>query len=266
MPCSPLYPNIVPLWIAFPNTRMKRNNPLLAGLALVTGLCWAVRAETFTATGITEPINDVLLSSSVPGLVSAWKVKEGDFVESGAVIIELENKLEQLEAERRKLVMENKKTEWESLKKLSEKNSISVKKEEYEKAEADYKIAVAEHAMAVELLRKRSVSSPCAGYISEIVRDPGEAAQEFQPIARVVDTRQCYFVSNIEAKVAGRLKLDQSVKLEIEAAAAPVSLSGRITFLSPVVDPASGLQKVRVLFDNASGRVRPGVAGKMILE
>lgn len=245
---------------------MKRYNPLLTGLTLVTGLCLALRAETFTTAGITEPINDVLLSASVPGLVSSWKVKEGDFVERGAVLIELENKLEQLEAERRKLAMENKKTEWESLKKLSEKNSISVKKEEYEKAEAEYKIAVAEHAMAVEQLRKRSISAPCAGYISEIVRDPGEAAEEFQPIARLVDTRQCYFVSNIEAKAAGRLKLDQLVKLEIETAAAPVSVSGKITFLSPVVDPASGLLKVRILFDNAGGRIRPGVAGKMILE
>ena len=81
-----------------------------------------------------------------------------------------------------------------------------------------------------------------------------------------MDTRQCYFISNVDAKAAGRLKAGQSVKLEIEAAAAPIKFSGRIVFLSPVVDPASSLQKVRVLFDNTDGQIRPGVAGKMIFE
>ena len=47
---------------------------------------------------------------------------------------------------------------------------------------------------------------------------------------------------------------------------ATIKLKGKIVFLSPVVDPASGLQKVRVLFDNTEGQVRPGVAGKMLIE
>jgi len=226
----------------------------------------AARAETLTASGITEPFCDVVLSASVPGIVSAWKCKEGDFVESGVVIIELDSKLEQLEAERRQLAMTNKKTEWESIRKLSEKNSISVRKEELEKAETDYRIAVTEHSMAVELLRKRSIIAPCSGYVSEIVRDPGEAAEEYQPIARVVDTRQCYFTCNVEAKSAARLRNGQTVKLEIEGAAGPVAVTGKIIFLSPVVDPASGLQRVRALFDNADARIRPGVAGKMIVD
>jgi RND family efflux transporter MFP subunit len=266
MPCFPFDPIFFPGRITLPITRMKRMNPLLAGLALVTGLCLPVRAETFTATGITEPINDVLLSSSVPGLVSAWKVKEGDFVKADEVIIELDNRMEELDAERRKLAMENSKVGWESLQTLVKQSSISVKKEELLKAETEYKIATVEWQMAVEQLRRRHITSSCAGYIADIARDVGEACEAYQPLIRVVDTRQCYFVSNIEAKAAGRLKLDQSVKLEIDTAAAPVSLSGKITFLSPVVDPASGLQKVRILFDNADGRVRPGVAGKMILE
>ena len=39
------------------------------------------------------------------------------------------------------------------------------------------------------------------------------------------------------------------------------NIGGKIVFISPVVDPASGLQKVKVLFDNAEGKIRPGVSG-----
>ena len=62
------------------------------------------------------------------------------------------------------------------------------------------------------------------------------------------------------------LKLGQSVKLEIESASEPKAVEGKIVYLSPVVDPASGLQKVKALFENSNGSIRPGVAGKMFLE
>ncbi|HEY0548518.1 MAG TPA: hypothetical protein VGF13_02890, partial [Verrucomicrobiae bacterium] len=52
----------------------------------------------------------------------------------------------------------------------------------------------------------------------------------------------------------------------IETGAAPVTLNGRITFLSPVADPASGLVKVKAFFENAGGRIRPGLAGGMTVE
>ena len=85
------------------------------------------------------------------------------------------------------------------------------------------------------------------------------------PLVRIADTRRCYFISNVEAKAAGKLKLGDTVKLEIETSTTPASISGQVTFLSPVVDPASGLRKVKVLFDNSDGKINPGVAGKMHL-
>jgi len=225
-----------------------------------------VRAESIIVTGITEPIYDVMLSASVSGIVGAWKFKEGDFVKAGETIIELDKKLEELEAERRKLAMDNRKQDRDNLQALFKKSSISVKKDELEKAETEYKIAAVEHEMAVEQLRKRSIIAPCSGNITDITRDVGEACQPYQPLIRVVDTRQCYFVSNVETRAAGRLKLDQNIKVEIELSPMTATVEGKIVFLSPVVDPASGLQKVRVLFDNTDRRIRPGVAGKLIIE
>lgn len=223
-------------------------------------------AEASAATGITEPIADVVLSASVPGIVSAWHFKEGDFVKKDAVIIELDNRLEELEVERRQAAVESRKSDLDALRTLAEKSSISVKKEDVEKAETDYRIARAEQMMAMEQLRKRRVASPIDGTIVEIGRDVGEACQAYQPLIRVVDTRQCYFVSNVDAKLAGNLKTGQAVRLEIETPSGPATIEGKVTYLSPVVDPASGLQKVKVLFENEGGRVRPGVSGRIWMD
>src|SRR6187455_2698629 len=70
-------------------------------------------AEMLESAGITEPICDVVLSASVPGIVSAWRFKEGDFVKEGEAIVDLDKRLEELEVERRKLAMDNRRTEYE---------------------------------------------------------------------------------------------------------------------------------------------------------
>jgi RND family efflux transporter MFP subunit len=257
-------------------SRLETCATICRRLVLAIAFCLSFASHTFAAddprplqligTGITEPICDVTLSPAMAGIVSAWKVKEGDFVKEGDVILELDRSLEELEVKRRNLVTENHKMELDALQTLSKKNSISVKKDELDKAETEYKVAAAEEQIAAEALRRRYIAAPCSGIVAEFSKRVGEACQTYQPLARITDTRQCYLVSNVEFRLAGGLKTGQTVHLEIEAAPAPVSLRGKIIFLSPVVDPASGLLKVKVLFDNAEGKIRPGVAGRMFLE
>ena len=235
---------------------------LFALLLLLTALP-SFAAES--ASGITEPFLDVTLGASVPGIVATRKFKEGDFIKEGEILLELDKRLEELETDRRRLVRDQKKTDYEGTAKLF-KSTGGVSKEELEKKEVEYRVAAVEHDMAAEGLRRRLLAAPLAGTIVEINLEVGEACQAYQPLARVVDTRRCYFTTNIEAKSAAKLKAGQTAKLEIDSGTGAVTIQGKIDFVSPVVDPASGLQRVKVLFENADGKVQPGVAGRMTLE
>ena len=247
-----------------PRTRRTgRGLPRWLGLLLLLAPC-APGADAPSA-GITEPFLDVTLSASVPGILTAKKFKEGDFVKEGDVLFELDRRLEELETERRKLVRDQKFHDFDGTRKLFA-TTKGISKEDLEKKEVDYQVAAVEHSMADEQLRRRQVISPLSGTITEIPMEVGEACQPYQPLARVVDTRRCYFVTNIEARPAARLKVGQVMQLEIDTGPGPLAAQGQISFLSPVVDPASGLQKVKVLFDNSDGKVKPGVAGRMLLE
>ena len=232
---------------------------------LLAALGRAAAADPYSASGIAEPVADILLSTPVAGIVAEIRYGEGMFVKSNAVILALDQKLEELEATRRKVVVDNRKQDYESTLSVFEKTK-SVSRDEVAKKRADYEVAVAEYEMALEQLRRRQITAPCAGVVAESPLDVGESCQAYQPVARLVDARQCYFVSNVEAKPAGRLKLGQEVRLEIDTTTGPAALTGKVVFLSPVVDPASGLQKVKLLFDNADGKVRPGLAGKLFIE
>ena len=224
----------------------------------------AIAAEIVSASGITEPFGDVTISASVPGIIAERKFKEGDAVKLGDVIIELDKKLEELEVARRKLLMEQKKMDADSTRVLFG-NTKSVSKEELEKKETEYKIAAVEYDAALEQLRRRLVAAPIAGTVTDLFLHAGEACQPYQPLVRVVDAHHCYFVSNMEAKLATKLKVDQTIQLEVETGDAPVRVEGKIIFISPVVDPGSGLVKVRATFANLGGKVRPGLAGKLLL-
>ncbi|MBM3848374.1 MAG: efflux RND transporter periplasmic adaptor subunit [Verrucomicrobia bacterium] len=231
------------------------------GIAL---LALSAAAQQSSLSGVTEPFVDVTLSAPVPGIIGARKVKEGDFVQPGAVLFELDQRYEELEAARRKLVVDERQRDFQGTETLF-KSTKSVSKDDRDKKEAEYKIAFTEHEMALEQLRKRRVTSPVAGTIVELHLHEGEACQSYQPLARLVDTRQAYLICNVESGAANRLKQDQTVELEIDGGEAPVRVKGKIHFISPVADPASGLIKIKALFENPEGRVKPGLAGRILL-
>jgi RND family efflux transporter MFP subunit len=216
--------------------------------------------------GITEPILDATLGTPVAGIVAARKFKEGDFIREGEVLIELDNKLEELEVKRRAVVLQPLKSDFEANETLYKQPKSSVSKEMLERKEAEYQVALAEYELAREQVRKRLIIAPFDGFITDIFLQLGEACQIQQPIARLVDTRRCYFVCNVEAVAGHALKPDQTVALEIEAGPSVALVEGRVDFVSPVVDAASGLMKVKVVFDNSEGQIRPGVAGKMFFQ
>jgi multidrug resistance efflux pump len=91
----------------------------------------------------------------------------------------------------------------------------------------------------------------------------GEGCEVHQPLLVLVDASQCYFVANVEAPVLASFKVGQEIALRVDAAPDPVTVRGRISYLAPVVDAASGLGELKAVFPNADGAVRPGVAASV---
>jgi len=266
----------------------------LMGTAIFLALSPSVSfsQEMLRVSGITESIKDVTLSLSVAGTIETIYIKEGDYIAKGRTILELDKRLEQLETERRKLIWDSKAEVESSLEQVTTLKSLleatrrlfnstkSVSREELEKRELEFKLAVAElkrleveeqrqrieYKMAVENLRKRSLVSPISGIVIKLFLEKGESAQPQQPLVQVMDRSKCLWVSNIEEKVGRSLRQGHSVDLEIRAGDGFLKKKGTIIFISPAVDPASGLMEVKVRFDNKNGDVRPGVSGVMLIK
>jgi RND family efflux transporter MFP subunit len=236
-------------------------NALTAAVSLL-----AIQAqEPISVVGLTEPIYDITMSSPVIGIVGARRVEEGIFVKKGEILIELDKSLEELDVNRKSLLKELAKTELDRIKSLAERNAISVSREEMDKKQSEFSVAAVELDLAKEQLRKRVLASPIDGFVTEIYLEVGEACEARQPLIRLVDTRRCYFIAHVEPKVGHSLKPGQKMKLEIPTGAAPVAAEGTITVISPVIDPASGLMRIKLTLENTDGKVRPGVAARMFV-
>ena len=239
---------------------MKMTQAWLAVLAIGLGAGAGGAAEPVSIPGVTEPLLDVSLSAPVPGIINTEFFKEGQSVKKGEALMELDQKLEEFEAARRKAVMDRAKNDLESTQVLVQ-TTKSVSQEEVDKKQMEFNVAAAEYGVAAEQLARRRIVAPFSGTICEILLRTGAACAPYQPLLRLVDTTRCYFVGHVEGKAAMALHLDQPVKVEVEGVGGAVT--GTICYIAPVVDPASGLARVKAIFDNPGGRIRPGLAARV---
>lgn len=236
------------------------------GLLLLVSQAGVLTAATFATgglQGITEPLDDVLLSTAVSGTVAVVNVKEGAVVKKGSVLLELDKTREGLDVVRRRIARDLLASELERTRQLF-RSSSSVPKEELDKKEAEAAAAVVEHDIALEMLRLKLVVSPIDGVVVDVPFAVGEACQALQAVARVVDNSRVRFVCHALPAEAVKFAVKQPVNLEIMGNDGSVlQMSGVVTYVSPVVDPASGLIRIAAEFPNAEGRVRPGLTGRL---
>jgi RND family efflux transporter MFP subunit len=241
--------------------------------------------------GFLQPVREEVLSSGVLGRIAQIHFKDGAQVPEGAVILELDKRSEEIEAARRKIVWETKseleaatarrdtiQRDNDSSKKLAEKTR-SVSDEELAKKALELRVANAEveqahkreeiekleYEFAVEQVRRREIRAPHAGQIVEVLPKVGEVCEPRQPLVRLVDVSQCHFVANLDAAQSFKLKLGQKLPVEVTAAGGTVTVDGVVEFISPVIDAASGLRRIKLLIDNRDGRLIPGASALLRL-
>lgn len=214
--------------------------------------------------GITAPVQDATLSASVAGVIFRQHFGEGDWVAEGEVIVELDNAEEKLEELRRSIILENLKRTLERTEELY-KRTQAVSVEELETRRSEVRIAEAELQIARERVRKRKIAAPFAGYVTDLFDlRAGEGSEAQAPLARVIDNSQCNFEAHVDPAIGQKMEKGQSITIEIKIDGTPTQIEAIVTFVSPIVDSASGLIEVKAVFANPDAKVRPGVSGQLI--
>ena len=253
---------------------------------------WAAIATAGGFDGITEPIEQAKIGFTIPGKIDSIWVKEGDMVRKGDTLINLVKTEDELRVRVTKIAaedvseiasakakMDTYEKDYKAIKKLFETSS-SVSEEQVWEKELSYNVAKAEweaakahkskdsleYSLAQAQLEKQYLISPFDGEIVSITKNNSESVEALAPVLEIANVRTCRLTAYIIANKAKSLKVGQQVKLQLNGNQKASVKKGKIEFISPLVDKASMLRTVKVIFDNKDKSIEPGVTGKILLQ
>lgn len=266
-----------------------RSQPLLVLLLMWGAACGMARAQDYT--GLVYPLHDIVLSTGVGGVVLSRPVELGRHVRANEVLLVIDDRLQAIEAQRRRVIFEDQselkaaverlrilKQLYEDARQVFEKTG-SVSRDELLRLEAEYLAAQGrldqlraqkkreqlEYQSAEQERQLRHLLAPVAGVVVKIEPDVAEWARPGDPLLQLVDASVCVFRVNVPLAAVSGMRVGQSAPLQIDQGGRALTVQARVTFISPVADPASGLVELRLNFDNPRLQVRPGAKGTLRL-
>ncbi len=188
------------------------------------------------------------------GIIEKLLVEEGDSVQEGQPLAELEDDEHRIAAEQAKTSFEIRQRELERIRKLHEDGILT----ETDLSDAQRQADEAKHAadLADLTLSRTIVRAPFSGTIVERHLDVGATVSNGTSVYELADLDPLNVDVRIPERHVARLASDQRARVTSQNLAQPIS--ARILRISPAVDPKTSTVKVTLAIDGAPPELRPG--------
>jgi len=174
------------------------------------------------------------------GRVQTTAVEEGDWVEAGQLLAELDNARQKLELRQAELQLAEQERKLERAEKMLAESLIS--HEEYETQRTASEQAAAARDLAALNLEDTYLRAPFAGQITARQVVSGQQVQASQAAYTLADFDPLRVRVHLPESVAAKIKVGEQVPLETDASSD--ELQAWVERISPVVDPATGTVQV----------------------
>lgn len=213
-----------------------------------------------TAYGVVEPeppgirpTAGARVSAAAPGVVTAVACVEGQRVEEGQLLFQLDSRAADVAVGKARHAADYAETTLDRQRKLMEVEGTSQRQlleaeQALASAQADLEAAQTQQA----LLR---VVAPTAGTVARIAAKVGDGVDLTTTLTEIVDLSRLVVSAGVPSAELSPLRVGQPAEVRGEAAAAP--LSGSVASIRPEVDAGTGTALVRVTLPARSG-LRPG--------
>ena len=208
----------------------------------------------YRATAGLEVENEATIEARVSGTVRTVLAEEGDEVKTGQSLLRIDAREYQLRLQQAEAQAEKERNRYDRAQKMFEQNLVS--EQEFTTAKADLATAEAELELARLELSYTNVTAPFSGQVVRRQTDVGRPVGPGDPLFVLADVHPLLARVHVPAKEFRSLRTDQSVDLVLDSSGAP--LEGRISLISPIIDPNTGTIKVTVEIDDYPPDTRPG--------
>lgn len=232
--------------------------PVVASLWCCLLFLGGVSPAAESLTGIILPVQDADLSFAVLGIVAEVKVREGEKVKAGQVLVRLDDQLESLEVRKAEAVLEQARFEHEAAAKLIAED-IGTRADALAKR-ITFELAGNALETARTKQRQRSMTCPFDGIVVRVNKEQGESVLLNEVVARVVNMDRVHAQFYMKPEEAAALRHGDDYRMRLLAGASAGKIfTGKVTLVDPVLDAESALVRVRVEVPNAGNELRAGM-------
>ncbi len=182
--------------------------------------------------------------------------KDGSQVQSGAVLVQLDDAVMKTKLESAKARLNLSENNYRRMALLGKKGVIAQKT--IDEVEADLKERKAEMQENEVLLNRMKLVAPFDGVVGKSKINPGDYVNVGQEIVTVTDTKHLRVEYSVPEKYLPNIKIGQEVK--VTAAAYPGKVFvGKLTFISPTVNPDNRTIALYAEIDNSENLLASGM-------
>lgn len=209
-----------------------------------------------------ESFENLWVKSEASGQVTSILVKEGQMVQKGQTLVELDSRdyttnLERIEANHKLVTIE-----YNRIKELFKRNIAAAS--EVDKLEAQLKDLDAQLKAAKLALERTKITAPISGRLNEIEAKIGDSMPFDKPVAQILQIGEVKVTVGIpESDVSSVTDLKEA-DIIIEALD-KLRVKGRKLFLSRQPGDLARLYNLELVVDNPDGRILPGMFARVEL-
>lgn len=221
-------------------------------------------SSNYATTAVLEAKEEAFVVARASGIIEKILVEEGDYVEKGQV-------LAQLDAKRYKLNLTRAKADLKGIEKELDKiNQVYTKKlvsdDILDKLTAQYESAKATLALAELDLKETTIVAPISGFIAERNAKVGNLTESFQRarMFHIVEQKELYGIVHLPEKELSKVHKQQKATL-VMTALEDQPVSAYVERISPVIDAKTGTFKVTLRVPNHSNHLKAGMFAQVKL-
>ena len=208
------------------------------------------------AIGTLQAVQEVRLAPDTAGRVTAIHFSPGQFVQQGAVLVQLYDAPEQADRAAALARAELAQAQWRRAQELATTGAESRERLEQRKSEADQAAAAVQQLDA--RIQQKVIRAPFSGQIGIRRINLGQVLNPGDAVATLTQLDPLYVNFTLPQQELPRLAIGASVRVAVDAAPGRV-FEARVSTIEPRIDGDTRNVAVQALLSNAEGRLKSGM-------
>jgi RND family efflux transporter MFP subunit len=209
----------------------------------------------FSFLGTFEPNRTNLIGSEGQGKIISLNVQEGQFINQGAILLQLDNDMLQYQLENLDVSIESQTNDLDRLTVLAKSEAVPAV--QLEKARLALKSSQIQRKQVLKQLSGNVLKAPFSGVITKKLVDLGSVVGMGTPVFEITDISQLKLTVSVPERDIQNFVLNQQVSVDVDVLPGK-SFSGKVSLIGIQADKMHNF-KVQVLVANTNKELRSGM-------